>query len=425
MIVCNNCGHENGNDETFCKSCGAFLEWEGRPAPTGMLPKVTPGTAPAGKGPGGPSQRQAPPPAGGPGKPTAGGPGKPTEGRPAGPGGGPPGRPQGGGRSPSAADDPGEGTAMFDAAAEARRPDGPAPPARPDARKAEQAERMLARPGARRQPGQPEAKKPQEVQEKVDYGKAPDHGPVVEPGQVACHNCGWGNDPGRHFCRHCGASLQGTPPRPEPAEPTRVAPRRAGGGDRAVRLLLAGLGAAAVVSAAVLLALSLHRGAGGTGGAGNAGSGGVTEATRPGGGLVAVPAADVSVKATSQSGEHVATNLVDGDPGTFWSRRVVDRIATLTFSFGRPQELARVSIAAGASGDQFPLRHRPKVVRLEFSDGATKSVTLADQPGFQNIDLEPRTVSRVRIAILEVYQATSGPVQRLTAISEVRFFTRR
>jgi len=420
MIVCNQCGHENGNDDAFCKSCGAFLEWEGKPAPTGMLPKATRGTAPAGgdAGSGTPSQRQATPPAGGSGKAPAG--------RSSGPAGGPAtGRPPGsgsGGGAPSAADDPGEGTQMFDAAAEAKRPDGAPPPARPDARKVEQAERMLVRPGERRPQGQPEAKKPQEVQEKVDYGKAPDHGPVVEPGQVACQNCGWGNDPGRHFCRHCGATLQRTPPRPEPAELTRVVPRQVGG-DRALRLLLVALGAAAVLGAAVLLALSLHRGAGGSGGAGKGGGAGVTRAG--GGGLAAVPPDDVRVAASSQSGEHVATNLIDGDPGTFWSRKVADGIATLTFTFSRPQKLARVSIAAGASGDEFPLRHRPKVIRLEFSDGAAESVTLADQPGYQNIDLEPRTVDRVRIAILDVYQASSGANRRLTAISEVRFFTRR
>jgi hypothetical protein len=421
MIVCNNCGHENANDDAFCKSCGAFLEWEGKPAPTGMLPKATKGDPSAGgnAGAGTPSRRQATPPAGGAGTPASGGSSRPAGGPPR--GGEPPtGRPRGG-RAPSSADDAGEGTRQFDAAAEARRPDGARPAARPDGHKAEQAERMLVRPGERRPRGQPEAQKPQEVQEQVDYGKAADHGPVVEPGQVACQNCGWGNDPGRHFCRHCGATLQRTPPRPQPAELTRVVPRQ-GGGDRALRLVLAALGAAVVLGAAALLALSLHRGAGGTSGGGKSGATGVT---RAGGRLAAVPPDAVRVAASSQSGEHVATNLVDGDPGTFWSRRVADRIATLTFTFDRPRRLARISIAAGASGDEFPLRHRPKVIRLQFSDGAAKSVTLADEPGYQNVDLEPRTVDRVRIAILEVYEATSGPNRRLTAISEVRFFTAR
>jgi len=146
--------------------------------------------------------------------------------------------------------------------------------------------------------------------------------------------------------------------------------------------------------------------------------------TRAGGGdLAAVPADAVRAAASSQSGEHVAANLVDGDLGTFWSRTVNDRIAKVTFTFGQPQRLARISIAAGASGDQFGLRHRPKVVRLDFSDGASKSVTLADRPGYQNVDLEPRAVDQVRISILEVYEATGGgATRRLTSISEVRFF---
>jgi len=44
MIVCARCGHENGNNETFCQNpdCHAFLEWEGGSAPAGLHPKVLP-----------------------------------------------------------------------------------------------------------------------------------------------------------------------------------------------------------------------------------------------------------------------------------------------------------------------------------------------------------------------------------------------
>jgi ribosomal protein L40E len=33
MIICTGCGHTNGADDTFCGSCGGFLEWDGEPAP--------------------------------------------------------------------------------------------------------------------------------------------------------------------------------------------------------------------------------------------------------------------------------------------------------------------------------------------------------------------------------------------------------
>ena len=437
MIVCTKCGHKNGNDDAFCQnpSCGAFLEWEGKPAPTGMLPKASGGTGPAGttpppggagqgsgrsgsQEPGGPPRRQATPPTGAHGGPPPG----PSSGTAGGPPSGPP--------ATGAARDPVELTQAFDAAAEAKRPDGARPPTRPDARRADQAARMLIRPGegareARRPEGQPEAQPPQEVQRPVDHGQAPAHGPTVEPGQTPCQNCGWGNDPGRHFCRHCGASLDVAAPKTQLVE--RVAPRPADG-DRTLRMVLAALGAVAVLGAAVLLGLSLFRGGAGSGNDGGGGTGGTggggTGVTRAGGGdLAAVPADAVRAAASSQSGEHVAANLVDGALGTFWSRTVNDRIAKVTFTFGQPQRLARISIAAGASGDQFGLRHRPKVVRLDFSDGASKSVTLADRPGYQNVDLEPRAVDQVRISILEVYEATGGgATRRLTSISEVRFF---
>ena len=29
MIVCKNCGHQNEDNDTFCGSCGKFLEWTG------------------------------------------------------------------------------------------------------------------------------------------------------------------------------------------------------------------------------------------------------------------------------------------------------------------------------------------------------------------------------------------------------------
>jgi F5/8 type C domain len=409
MIVCTKCGHKNGNDEIVCQnpSCGAFLEWEGKAAQTGMIPPVGGGPPPDAK------ERPrvaevAPDQAVQSGTPVGGGTGQPPS--------------RGGARQ----DDPGEATGFFDAGAEAARPDDEPGPAKPKPiRRTDQAKQMLVRPGeqlaAKRRQGQPEAQRPQEAQQPQLAADQGPRGPVVEPGQVACATCGWGNDPGRHFCHHCGASLT-VRPTPTEVRPAGTARRPPPDSDRGLRLLLAALGGLAVVTAAVLLGLSLFRGGDGGGGGGGTT---VTTAARggggAGGGLAEVPPSAIRVAATSQSGERLATNLIDGDLGTFWSRRVNDQLAAITFTFSQPVKLARVSIAAGASGDEFRLRHRPKQVRLEFSDGAKQTVNLADQPDFQNVEVKPRAVDRVRIVILDVYQATSGKNRRLTAITEVKF----
>ena len=53
MIVCKDCGYKNAGSDSFCGSCGAFLEWSGerverpKPAPT---PEPEPEAAPARKG---------------------------------------------------------------------------------------------------------------------------------------------------------------------------------------------------------------------------------------------------------------------------------------------------------------------------------------------------------------------------------------
>jgi hypothetical protein len=128
-----------------------------------------------------------------------------------------------------------------------------------------------------------------------------------------------------------------------------------------------------------------------------------------------------SVAASSQSGARVADNVIDGKLGTFWSRLVPSEDAQpfLRFSFARPVDLGRVTIAAGASGAEFSKRPRPQEIELQFSDGTTLRTTLADKPEFQTVTFRAREVDRVRLVVLSTYPS-SGP-QR-TSISEVRFF---
>ena len=125
--------------------------------------------------------------------------------------------------------------------------------------------------------------------------------------------------------------------------------------------------------------------------------------------------------ASSQSGSRVAGNVVDGKLDTFWSRLVPsnDDQPSLRFSFDSPVQIARLTIAAGASGTEFTKRPRPQEIELRFSDGTTLRTTLADKAGFQTVSFKARVVDRVRLVVLSTYPS-SGP-QR-TSISEVRFF---
>jgi hypothetical protein len=131
--------------------------------------------------------------------------------------------------------------------------------------------------------------------------------------------------------------------------------------------------------------------------------------------------APASVAASTQSGSRVADNVVDGKLGTFWSRLVPsdDDQPFLRFSFDQPVELARLSIAAGASGTEFSKRPRPQEIELKFSDGTTLRTTLADKQGFQTVNFRPREVDRLRLVVLSTYPSSGA--QR-TSISEVRFF---
>jgi hypothetical protein len=127
------------------------------------------------------------------------------------------------------------------------------------------------------------------------------------------------------------------------------------------------------------------------------------------------------VVASTQSGSRLATNVLDGKTDTFWSRSAPsdDNQPFLRFFFDRPVKLARISIAAGASGAEFEHRPRPREVELRFSDGTTMRTTLADRTGFQTVNFTPREVDVMRLVILSTYPS-AGP-QR-TSISEIRFF---
>lgn len=63
-VICSKCGQENGAGETFCGSCGAFLEWTGEQvAPGGPDAAPPPPGSPPGMAPKAGGSPQDPPPA--------------------------------------------------------------------------------------------------------------------------------------------------------------------------------------------------------------------------------------------------------------------------------------------------------------------------------------------------------------------------
>jgi F5/8 type C domain len=150
------------------------------------------------------------------------------------------------------------------------------------------------------------------------------------------------------------------------------------------------------------------------------GSAGTTTAAAP----TLIQVRPSAVAASTQSGSRVASNVVDGKLGTFWSRLVPseDDHPFLRFSFTQPVRLGRVQIASGAAGAEFARRPRPQEIELQFSDGTTLRTTLADKTGFQTVNFRPRQVDGMRMVVLSTYPS-SGP-QR-TSLTEVRFFAVR
>jgi len=377
MIVCRECGHENGNNDTFCQNpdCHAFLEWVGESTPTGLDRKVLPADDPGGAVADGddstpfyasaeehkgdqavaksddaqserpvarPEQHQ---PVAAPTRPAARPPVAPRT--PAPPAGQPPAPPAGQPPAPPAGQPP------------AQEPAGP--------------QRQAA--------AEPQRQAAAGPQRQVAAGQARPSGPVFKPGNLAAIS----------------------------------RPPDQGERGRTLRRLAVVLVVFVVLAAGMIAGARLLR----------PDRGGGTAATTTGSGRAKTFAEvrGVEVKASSESGSRKAALLVDGKPGTYWSRLPTDQFATLSFSFAEPVRLGRIAIAAGASGGEFKLRHRPKTVELAFSDGTTLTKTLADQPEFQNIDFPPRPVERVTIKITEVFRAPrTGQNYRRTSIAEVRFY---
>ena len=419
MIVCKQCGHHNEDSDTFCGSCGKFLEWTGErvivaqpepepapapepepePARVGFMDRVKQAVG---------MEDEAPPP-----------PATTVE-------------------APAA---PPPLTAVAVAAAPSLNATA-APVAAP--------EPVLAGVGA---PAAPSAVPAGSVDEPVSRRPTslapvvtrPRPGPRTmepptrrNPGDLICGQCGEGNDPARHFCRRCGNSLDeaiavrlpwyrrffsrlfGVRTREAGWRPRRVGPPNVMGGVmRVVRLAIVAMLAVGILG--FLLIPRFHHLLV------NKVTAGVTSVRK-----VVHPNYDtvypVAAAATSQTAGHAASLTIDRTSNSYWAAIPTDKTPQLVFTFSEPQDLSEILFRSGAPGAQpsdFLNQPRPKAVHIIFTDAQGKlitatDITLTDQEGSQFYPIEAKQTTTARIQIQSVYPAT-GAARSAVAIAEVEF----
>jgi len=439
VIVCKQCGHHNEDSDTFCGSCGKFLEWTGErvavaqpepeppapepepePAKFGLIDRVRQAvgieeTAPQ------PAARVEP-------EPVAASPAvravPVTSAAPTLP------SPRGG---------EGQSGSLPSVSATAPAPEpvlagvGAPIAAAPAAATVAPAEEPLSR-------------RPVSVAPTVARPRAAPR--ILEtptrrhPGDLICGQCGEGNDPVRHFCRRCGNSLDealavrlpwyrrffnrvfGVRTREAGWRPRRVGPPNVMGVVwRIVRLALVAL--IVVGALAFLLVPSFHNVV-------------VARATSA---FTTVrkaihpnydPVSPIGASASTAIAGHAPMLAIDRYSNTYWAALASDRAPVLVLRFSGPQDLSEIGFRSGASGtaptDAFLSQPRPHVVHLVFSNGYATDLTLKDQdatqPQFNPLeDGQAKQVTFVEIHIQSVY-APAGASSSSVAITEVEFKTK-
>jgi len=417
VIVCKQCGHHNEDSDTFCGSCGKFLEWTGErvivaqpepePAPA---PEPEPEPARVGfmdrvKQAVGMEDEAPPPPA-------------------------------------TTVEAPAAPPPLTAVAIAPSLNATAAPVAAP--------EPVLAGVGAPAAPAavpvgsvdEPVSRRPTSLAPVVTR---PRPGPRTmepptrrNPGDLICGQCGEGNDPARHFCRRCGNSLDeaiavrlpwyrrffsrlfGVRTREAGWRPRRVGPPNVMGGVmRVVRLAIVAMLAVGILG--FLLIPRFHHLVV------NKVTAGVTSVRK-----VVHPNYDtvypVAAAATSQTAGHAASLTIDRTSNSYWAAIPTDKTPQLVFTFSEPQDLSEILFRSGAPGAQpsdFLNQPRPKAVHIIFTDAQGKlitatDITLTDQEGSQFYPIEAKQTTTARIQIQSVYPAT-GAARSAVAMAEVEF----
>ncbi|OLE35636.1 MAG: hypothetical protein AUG48_10075 [Actinobacteria bacterium 13_1_20CM_3_68_9] len=442
MIVCKQCGHHNEDNDTFCGSCGKFLEWSGErvvvaePEPKPVVaPETEPEPAHLGlidrvKHAVGLEEATAQPaaPAGIDGA---------SEGTPAPATAAPP---------PAAAAPP--PLIMRSVPLTSVTPPAPLPASVATAPAPEPVlAGVAAAPIAAGQADEPMSRRPSSIAPAAARPRATPRTMETptrrHPGDLICGQCGEGNDPIRHFCRRCGNALDealavqlpwyrrlvnrlfGVRTRQAGWRPQRVGPPNVLGGVwRIVRLAIGAIIVVALL--AFLLVPSFHNAV-------------VDRASKAFTSLrIALrpnydPVHPTAATATSAVGGHLPALAMDGFSNTYWAARASDRAPVLVLRFSGPVDIAAIGFRSGASGtapaDAFTSQPRPRTVHLVFSNGYTSDLSLIDQDATQPTqftklpDGKARQVTFVEIHVQSMYAPVGAPVSSV-AISEVEFETK-
>jgi hypothetical protein len=436
VIVCKQCGHHNEDSDTFCGSCGKFLEWTGervavaQPEPEPPAPEPEPEPAKLGlidrvKQAVG-LEELAPQPAAPPEpEPIAAPPAfRAVPVTSAAPSATPyPDHPAQGARELATAPAPepvlaGVGAPVANAPAPATLPSAEEPISRrpisvaPTVARPRSAPRVLEAPTRR------------------------------HPGDLICGQCGEGNDPVRHFCRRCGNSLDealavglpwyrrffnkvfGVRTREAGWRPRRVGPPNVMGLVwRIIRLAIVALIVVGVL--AFLLVPSFHN----------------VVVDRVTSGVTTIrkaihpnydPVTPIGASASTATAGHPPMLAIDRYSNTYWAALANDRAPVLVIRFSGTQDLGAIVFRSGASGtapaDAFNLQPRPHLLHLVFSNGYATDLTLNDQDATQPQtklleDGKAKQVTFVEIHVQSVY-APAGASASSVAITEVEFKTK-
>ena len=134
-----------------------------------------------------------------------------------------------------------------------------------------------------------------------------------------------------------------------------------------------------------------------------------------------LPSATASSHLTLAPYSYPAGNLVDGDPSSAWAEGAPGTGIGqwLDVTFPRTRQLRELRIVSGYAKrpEIFARYNRPKRLRFDFSDGTSRTITLADSPSLQRFPVSA-SAKKVRVTVLAVYRGTT---RNETYISEIDF----
>lgn len=263
---------------------------------------------------------------------------------------------------------------------------------------------------------------------------------AIRPGDLICGQCGEPNDAGRRFCRRCGHSLQEAVVAKVPWWRRPFVARRKPPPVAGTRRVANTGTAVAGPGAAKRASVGARRG-----------FGFIMKGLIGFGALVLLLGTVIPVKnpigewrkdvvgwvqdridpqyepvrpdsATASSAGRPAENAIDGLRNTSWAADGGDGVGqVLALHLARPTDLDRVGITNGASEgpEDFAANPRPERIRLLFSDGSAKEITLKDTADFQTFTVDATATTEVRLQVVSAYPGTGGGQ---LAIAEVELF---